>query len=83
MGSIVHIKYNFYYFFTENCPAIIYKINCLKNIDYIYKKYNILKCNDLKILCMLNYICKAFHNNLHNIVQVKYINKIYRVQFYK
>ena len=36
---------------------------------------NILKCNDLKKVYMLNYTYKVFHNNLTNIVYVKYIEK--------
>ena len=57
---------------------IIYKINLFKNIDYIYKKLNILKFNDLKKVYMLNYMYKAFHNKLPNIVQVKYVKKYSR-----
>ena len=57
---------------------IIYKINRFKNIDYIYKKLNILKFNDLKKVYMLKYMYKAFHNKLPNIVQVKYVKKYSR-----
>ena len=60
---------------------IIYKINRFKNIDYIYKKLNILKFNDLKKVYMLNYMYKAFHNKLPNIVQVKYVKKYSRYNF--
>ena len=60
---------------------IIYKINRFKNIDYIYKKLNILKFNDLKKVYMLNYMYKAFHNKLPNIVQVKYLKKYSRYNF--
>ena len=56
---------------------IIYKINRFKNIDYIYKKLNILKYNDLKKV----YMYKAFHNKLPNIVQVKYVKKYSKYNF--
>ena len=51
---------------------IVYKINRLKNI---FIKLNIPKFNDLKNIYMLNYMYKAFHSNLPNIIQVKYIKK--------
>ena len=35
---------------------IIYKINRFKNIDYIYKKLNILKFNDLKKVYIKLYV---------------------------
>ena len=60
---------------------IIYKINRFENIDYIYTKLNILKFNDLKKVYMLNYMYKAFHNKLPNIVQVKYVKKYSRYNF--
>ena len=60
---------------------IIYMINRFKNIDYIYKKLNILKFNDLKKVYILNYMYKAFHNKLPNIVQVKYVKKYSRFNF--
>ena len=56
---------------------IIYKIIHLKNIDFIYKKFNILIFNDLKKVYMLNYMCKEFLKNVPNIVQVKCI----RIEF--
>ena len=60
---------------------IIYKINRFKNIDYIYKKLNILKFKDLKKVYMFIYMYKAFHNKLPNIVQVKYVKKYSRYNF--
>ena len=49
--------------------------NIYLTIDYIYKKLNILKFNDLKKVYMLNHMYNSFYNNLPNIIQVKYIKR--------
>ena len=80
-GQAYKSNINYINVLQNRALRIIYKINRFKNIDYIYKKLNILKFNDLKKVYMLNYMYNAFHNKLPNIVQVKYVNKYSRYNF--
>ena len=59
--------------------AIFYII--VMYIGIIYIIHIVLDNHDLKKVYMLNYMYKAFHNKLHNIVQVKYVKKYSRYNF--
>ena len=82
-GQAYKSNTNYINVLQNRAMRIIYKINLFKNIDYIYKKLNILKFNDLKKVYMLNYMYKSFHLKLPNIVKVKYVKKIFKIQFQK
>ena len=55
-GQVYKSNNNYINVLQNRALRIIYKINRFNNIDYIYKKLNILKFNDLKKIYMLNYM---------------------------